>query len=366
MNTLFDDVPDEPPVGPPAVSRFEYNLLRIARFLLGHMPPDQGIQLVLTANPTPPPCLSTSCLRLLRDTFGKAMIPFLVRTGGWRRDKFLHGDKPQQGRVWERRPVAERALTFSKNSVAFLMWLTIEKPIETKNLFTLPPDEMTAGDELFFLLALDALRAEPRTQASLVGLNCFSANPLCRLVAPGDFCELDVPLPDFAPSFLPPRVAVLECLQPLLAARWTLSERAKGQIADWQRLRRLGQAEEAVLAAFLAAADRANRKDLSRFLLKANYGLTIASDPQADGWIGGLQGEGPPRMAERLDTHRAALAVPRQLLTLQRWERQARTVGFFDDDYQAAQMYKSEWEAANGDLMSSRARTILDSVEPLR
>lgn len=366
MNTLFDDVPDEPPAGPPAVSRFEYNLLRIARFLLGHMPADQGIQLVLTPNPTPPPCLSAVCLKLLRDTFGKALIPFLVKVGGWRRDRFLHGDKPETGRVWERRSVAERALSFSRHSVGFLMWLTIEKPIETKNLFTIPSGEMTAGDELFFLLALDALRAEPRTHGSLVGLNCFSGNPLCRLMFPGDFCEIDAPLPDFAPMFAPPRVALVECLQQQLAQRWMRSERSKGQIADWQRLRSVGRAEEAVLAAYLDAAEQANRRDLARFLLKANQGLIVGEDAQADGWIGGLQGEGPPRMAERLDTHRAALAVPRQLLTMQRWERDARTVGYFDDDYQAAQMYKSEWEAANGDQMCARARTILDSVEPLR
>jgi len=366
MNTSFDAPADDAQAGPPAVSRFEYNLLRIARFLLGRMPADQGIQLVLTANPTPPPCLSAVCLKLLRDTFGKALIPYLVRVGGWRRDQFLRGSGPQRGRVWERLPLNERALTFSRHAVGFLMWITIEKPVETKNLFGVPPGESTAGDELFFLLALDALRADPRTHASVVGLNCFAGNPFCRLMFPADFCELEVPLPDFASLFESPRVAVLECLQTLLGMRWARSERAKGQIADWFRLRRVGQAEDAVLTAFLAAAERANRKDLAGFLLKANQGLLQATDPQVDGWIGGLQGDGPPRMAERLETHRAALAVPRQLLTLQRWEHNARTVGYFDDDYQTAQLYKSAWEAANGERMSSRARTILNSVEPLR
>ena len=46
------------------------------------------------------------------------------------------------------------------------------------------------------------------------------------------------------------------------------SERAKGQIGDWKRMRQQGRAEFAALTAFLAAAEKAARPDLARFVLQ--------------------------------------------------------------------------------------------------
>jgi hypothetical protein len=83
-------------------------------------------------------------------------------------------------------------------------------------------------------------------------------------------------------------------------------------------------------------------------------------------WTGGLQGSGPPRLADRLDTQRAALAVPRQMEILEGWQRRALGVGFFDEDYQSSQMWKAEWEAANGDRVAARARATIEMLEPLR
>ena len=43
-------------------------------------------------------------------------------------------------------------------------------------------------------------------------------------------------------------------------------------------------------------------------------------------WTGGLQGSGPPRLADRLDTQRAALAVPRQMDALAGWQPVHRAI----------------------------------------
>ena len=83
-------------------------------------------------------------------------------------------------------------------------------------------------------------------------------------------------------------------------------------------------------------------------------------------WTGGLQGSGPPRLADRLDTQRAALAVPRQMEILEDWQQRALGVGYFDEGYQASQMWKADWEALDGDRVAARARATVEMLEPLR
>src|SRR5262245_50850875 len=98
--------PSEPD-GPRQVSKFEFNLLRILRFMVGHFPADQGLQLVRSAAPRPE-CLSAEAVELVKDTLAKACVLFLVRQGGWRNDKYLRAGMPTHGRMWERIPLDER------------------------------------------------------------------------------------------------------------------------------------------------------------------------------------------------------------------------------------------------------------------
>jgi len=368
--TTATDTPDErpEPTGPPAVSRFEYNLLRTLRFLVGHMPADQVQATIYQRVVPPPPCLSRVCVSLAQNTLSTALVLSLVRAGGWRREKFLRGDQPVAGRVWERVPLGERALGFSRQPLAFAYWLTAEKPTDAALTWDGASAPLTGADELFFAYALDALRPLHDVHPTLVRKPAFERNPLCWLLSPADFCETDtLELPDFAPLFRGERAAILECLQPVLARRWVRSERGKGQIADWRRMRHLGHAEQATLSAFLKAADAERRQDLARFVLKAAttvLGGTAELTP--DYWTGGLQGSGPQRLADRLETQRIALALPRQLTQLQEWDRAARRVGYFDDDYAASQLWKADWEAARGDEAAAKARRLMDQLDPLR
>jgi hypothetical protein len=48
------------------------------------------------------------------------------------------------------------------------------------------------------------------------------------------------------------------------------------------------------------------------------------------------------------------------------WARQARAIGYFDDGYQAAQLWKYDWEHYQGDALADRARAISREVDPLR
>jgi hypothetical protein len=357
----------DPPTGPPVVSRFEYNLLRLLRFALGHMPAEQAAPLVLARLAPAPGCLSRACVRLAEDTLAKGVVLHLVRAGGWRRERFLRAGKPTDGRVWDRVPLTDRALEFSRHPLAFLRWLTAEKPTDTKEPWDVSPTELTPADEVFFALAYDNLRAMPDVAGLLAGKTAFRRNCLCWLQSPGDFGTTDEPTPPaFGPWVTGQRAVVLECLQPALAERWTRSERAKGQINDWRTMRTQGHAEQAVLAGFLAVAETAGRPDLARFVLKAAEAILRSPDLGPEFWTGGLRENRPQRLADRLATERVALALPRQLDVLQRWDRKARSVGFFDEDYAASQLWKADWEAARGDELAARAKAVLDKLEPLR
>jgi hypothetical protein len=354
------------PDGPRQVSKFEFNLLRILRFLVGHSPADVGLQLVRTAV-AKPECLTAGAVDLVKDTLSKASVLYLTRAGGWRNDKYLRNNAPAPGRVWERIPLDERTLQFSRPVLDFLLWLTAEKVQETKQAWDAAPKALTPADELFFCLAFDQMRSDPDVLAVLRRKDTFTRNPFCWLTNPGDVADPEnkPQPPDFGQMFTGQRAVLLECLQRSLELRWVQSERAKGQIGDWKKMRQQGQAEFVALRSFLQAAEAARRTDLARFVLRTNAAV-LQSDMTPVFWTGGLQGSGPPRLADRLETQRAALAVPRQMETLEAWQERARFIGYFDDDYQASQMWKANWEAANGDRVAARARAAVEMLEPLR
>jgi len=52
--------------------------------------------------------------------------------------------------------------------------------------------------------------------------------------------------------------------------------------------------------------------------------------------------------------------------TLEGWQERARSVGFFDSDYQATQLWKADWEECGGDHIAERARATIEMLEPLR
>jgi hypothetical protein len=349
-----------------AVSRFEYNLITILRFLLGHVPLEQ-VRRPLLDKHAAPPCLSANAVHLVRDSLAKGIVLYLVRAGGWRRERFLRDGQPVAGRVWERIPLEDRRLRFSTHVLSFLIWLTAESPKDTKEPWDAPINELTAADKVFFMLAMDAMRLEPELVEALRNKAVFAKNPLCWLSRPADFAATDEPSPPpFDGCFQGTRAVILECIQPVLTQKWVRSERSKGQIADWKLLRAQGRAEFATLSAYLAAAERAQRTDLARFVLKTLATVLASPDVSLTFWLGGLRGAGPPRLADRLEAQRAALAVPRQAETLARWDRQARAVGYFDEDYAASQLWKEEYEALNGSAVLAAAQRVLEQLEPLR
>ncbi|HEX3152074.1 MAG TPA: hypothetical protein VHR66_28630 [Gemmataceae bacterium] len=355
---------DAPP--PKSVSRFEANLLRILRFFLKPGPADQGLRHIHERLERPK-CLSATAVELIRDSLAKGCVLYLARVGGWKRDRFLRDGKPNFGRLWERSPVEKLTLTFSKYAVDFLMWLTAHRPKEDRPTWTADIGELTPADQLLLFLTYDALRSDADLAATLRSSSPFGDNALLWLAHPNDFAgEVHARVPTFGMWLTEPGSFILEAMQPVLENRWLEIERTKGQIGDWAQLNQQGMIQGRVIEAFTHAVNAAGRRDLARFLLAVMSRVLASPDMPATFWTGGLQGAGPPRLAERVETQRNALVVLRAADRFRTWEREARASGYLDDDYAASKFWLGECERFDFNTIADRAQRVLQQVEPLR
>jgi hypothetical protein len=355
---------DTPP--PKSVSRFEANLLRILRFFLKQVPAEQALRIVHDRLDRPK-CLSSDAVHLVEDSLSKGCVLYLVRAGGWKRDRFLRGGEPKFGRLWERSSVEKLTLDFSRNALDFLIWITAHKPKEERPIWTADEKDLTVADRLLFFLAYEALRTDADVAAALRSSPAFGENALVWLAHPNDFAgEAHAVVPSFDAWLTQPGSFVLEALQPVLEHRWLEIERTKGQVGDWAQLSQQGQVQGRLIDAFTQAVNRAGRRDLVRFLLAVMSRVLATPDLAPTFWTGGLQGSGPPRLADRLETQRNALAVLRSAERFRAWERDARRIGYLDEDYAASKFWLGEWGRFDMTAVADRAERVLQQVEPLR
>jgi hypothetical protein len=347
------------------VSRFEADLLRLLYFFLKREPPERGLPLVGLRQPAPP-CLSRAAVDLVRDALAKGCTHLLALRGGWRDERHPRGETVTGGRLWKRTAPADLGLKFSRQTLAFLIWITAARPGDDDKTWQSAEEELTPADRLLLYFAQEGLREAPTESgaAKLWSRQPFARHGLCRLAFPKDFPEAAEVVPNFAPWMEGLGACIVEALQPELAARLVQTEIAKERLGSPQSMLRLGLAQETALTSFLETAERANRPDLIRFLLiGATELLTPGRGPAA--WIGGLRTEGR-RLADRAAAYQAALAFLRCFDRLQSWERRARGVGYFDEGYAAAQLWKADWERYGGDALAERARSIVGQLDPLQ
>jgi hypothetical protein len=346
-----------------SVSRFEANLLRLLYYFLQQAPVQQALPL-LEAKIDRPRCLSRNAVELVEDALAKGCVLLLARLGGWRRERFLRNEKPAEGRLWERSRPTDLGLSFTRNTLDFLVWVTAKKPTEDKKGWQPPHAALTEGDLLLLYFAYEALRGNDMG-TELVKRQPLARHGLCWLAFPEDYARANVSeAPDFKPWATGLGSCIVEALQPVLAERWVQMEVDKGKLTHWQQMRDLGQAQEMALDGFLRAVDEAGRQDLARFLLQAAQRLVTPNATPAM-WAGGLR-QHAQRLADRADTYRSALALLRQLPRLQEWERRARSVGYFDEGYAASQLWKADWERFQGDEVTERAQNIIRQLDPMR
>jgi hypothetical protein len=326
------------------LSRFEANLVTIARFFVHAVSAPQAATALYSKLPRPR-CLSRAAVALVQDTLAKGVTRLLAR-GGWRRERFLRGNQVADGRLWDRSPLRELAVRFSRHTLEMLLWFSAADLQHGKLRRPAPPDaELTAGDRLVCYHAYAALR-ETEARGSLAGRLGFGNEALCWLSWPEDFAELPAEArPDFGPWFAGSAWA-LDALQAELARRVVETEERLGKVTEWQAVQRVGRTRDRVHGAYLTAAESAERRDLARFLMVAVAEL-LPARPTLLQWHAGLTNLGP-RLADRAATQRAAIVLPRQLERLAGWASQARGIGYFDEGYAASQLWKADWEHWHG------------------
>jgi FtsH ternary system domain X6 len=341
-----------------SVSRFEANLMGILDCLLQRAPQRWALQRI--GHLRPPACLSRAAVELIEDRLGKGCVALLARTG-WRRERHLRDSQVREGRLWERTPPEELGLSFSRHSVDFLLWLAAgDSPHETAR-WRPAAHALATGDRLLMYLALQALHGTDVINR-MRKHEGFARDALCRLAFPDEFTHVGAN-PDWEPWTSSVGSHILEALQRPLSGRWLEVESEKERIGDGKRMRDLGRSQERVLRSFGDAVTAVGRRDLARFLLRS-LSLLLRDKPPARRWIGGLE-VGGLRLADRLDTYRAALALVKHSEVLEQWEREARLVSYFDEGYAASQLWKSDWEDFAGEGMREHARRVLGEIEPL-
>src|SRR5262249_20324762 len=114
---------------------------------------------------------------------------------------------------------------------------------------------------------------------------------------------------------------------------------------------------------YLVALAQAGRRDLARCFLETARRV-LQDQPTARQWIGKLD-VSKERLADRRGLYHDALEVVHQLERLREGQHHAVAVGYFDEDYQASQLWKADWERYGGEELCQRADAIVREVEPL-
>ncbi len=348
------------------VSRFEASLLRLLYYFLRREPIERALPLV-EARCDAPRCLSKGAVRLVQDALGKGCTYLLASRGGWRDERFLRKDKPASGRLWQRTPPEDLGLVFSRHSMDFLIWITAARPGDKQPSWQPHHDQLTHGDLLLLFFAHEGLRdtVEGLGAPNLRKRAPYMHHALCWLAYPEDFTQApNEAHPSFAPWIKGVGACILEALQPDLTARWIHVESGKERIEQPPLMRALGTAQDRILDAFLSAVEKVNRRDLARFLLKAAAHL-LGPHAHPGMWTGSLQ-MGGQRLADRAATYQAGVALLRHMNRLAGWTRWARSCGYLDEDYHAAQLWLADWEQFQGDDLVGRAQTIIRNLDPMR
>ena len=103
---------------------------------------------------------------------------------------------------------------------------------------------------------------------------------------------------------------------------------------------------------------------MARFLVRAASDFCVPERVPED-LIGRLLGGAPKRLAERYEIQARAAVLPRVLQQLGQWECRARGIGYLDEGYAAAQLFKSDWEAAGASAALTVAERLLRELQPV-
>lgn len=342
------------------VSEFEAQLLRILRCLMHKAPVQHSLGRLVNSN-RKPRCLSRNCVELIQDMLSKGVTEWLARSG-WEHQRCVKNEVVVNDRLWNRHSLDAVRLSFTPNSLRFLIWLTADNVAQPRTNPGIDEDTISTGDQLLFLMAYAVLRSTIAGPA-LLKQPGLRDHGLIHLMFPADVASAqNNPPPDLDHWCAADQAWVSEALQSRLALQWTRSEQAHWTSNNDADVLLAGRATENVLENWFRATEASGRRDLCLFLLKA--GRRLMDSPDRDQWFQRFDLR-QLQMADRTRFYDAALSFWMSAERLRQWTLQAQAVGFYDDDYQASQLWKREWETLDGDRFVREAQAIIKRFHPM-
>jgi len=347
---------------PRTVTRFEANLIRITRALVGRLSLAEALPLLLRREKAPR-CLSRDCVRLVEQTLATGLTERFARLG-WRVERHQRAQTVASGRLWERTPIEERALAFSAETLRWLIWLTSDNFADPADKPKLNLGKLQIGDRLLWLQAVFVLN-HTLGVGQLMRLQGLREHALIALLFPDLRAEQLVQHEiGFARWLQDDYAWVIEAFLPLLSDRWVQIEQAKRQSADLAQIRRVSASQQQVLEAFLEHIQRSGRWDLSLWMLTA-VSTALHAVPPGEPYFPKLRTSGL-RMTERSMLYEQGLVLFRGLDRLEQHHADMQAIGFYDDEYQSSQLWKSEWERLRGDDICQLAGEVVQQNLPMR
>lgn len=340
------------------VAASEALILTVARAVVGAESPGAA-EWILAKPAVLPAKMGPTSMELLQETLARGMILELVRRGGAEpRDHLSVGTAGKletaavkRGRLWERHPPPQ--LELSEFVLALLRWM-VSAPLREKTEMICMAAPKTAGDAYFAYLAFDLCA---RTFNTLAPLNerAFRALPLLW-VGFADYlmaARTDEGTADYSPLLRGDQAMIFEALQSSLAERWTSILKRCSAIETNDELMLYGRFVRRVLDRTLTAIEAAARPDLTRFFLQAASSI-LGAFTEPGRFVERLKKSG--RLADQVEARREAFAFLPALQRLQAFAEQARAARFFDEHYEASQLYLRLWETVGDAKLQHAAR----------
>ena len=314
----------------PLVAASESELIMMARALV--QPRAHDTWAYLAGTRAMPDSIGPSCEALLAEAL-EQIWPALWRRDGAAPRTSIRDGGVVRGRIWERYPVTP--LVFTPATLALLRWL-VGSPLAMGNLASdLGAKDLSIGDQVAIYLALD-LADDSAPQRVIARQAMVHRAPLAWL----GFAHLMTgEPPDFTPLVTGAGAIVVDALGTELATRWRIAELAKRGLDNPDELLAFGRAQSQTLDAFMAACDKAGRRDLAGFVLDAArplLGRNVSPAPQL------LDPTKP--LSTRSEARLAAGGLLRGVRRWAAWDEQHRGVRFIDDGYDAAQFLLARFE----------------------
>lgn len=340
------------------VAASEALVLTVARAVVGAESPGAA-EWILTQHNSLPDKMGPTSIALLRETLSTGMIFELARRGGAEPRPHLsvgtagklETASVKRGRLWERHPPPR--LELSDYALQLLRWM-VSMPLREKHFRGCDAEPKTAGDAYFGYLAFD-LCARTFNTAAPIYERSFRAIPLVwsafvdhlMTARAGQGPE------DFSSLVQGDHAIIFEALQSSLAERWTSILKRCSTIESNEELLLYGRFVRSVLDRILNAIEAAARPDLARFFLQAAASI-LGAFAEPGRFVERLKKSG--RLAEQVEARREALAFLPALLRLQAIAERARTAHFFDEHYEASQLYLNLWETVGEAKVQHAAR----------